>query len=157
MGEIFDLNGEKIKSMCINCVNNLEPNIESLHREIVKERYSDNHNTGDNNQSYVTYLCWHALVIIAGKLYRARSSVFSKSKFETWKNWISDYRITRPHHSWISDGTQPYPLISLKPLSEVKNKGPVSPISDEDLLSSIIGIESKKFTNILVCGFMGFT
>ena len=152
LADVFDKKEEEIIQMCIDYMLSCEPDIEKKCSTSGRNIFREKVDSVDVHQSYGIYLGWHALAVVAGKLYNSNKMI--KKRAEDWNEWLSDYRITKPSEFWIADKTQPYPARSLKYLlTKPKKRREINAVSsDEKLLASLIGIEKANFDEIVVHG-----
>lgn len=108
--------------------------------------------TDEAYQSHGTYLAWHALALVGGRLLLERPVTDESYHDDPWQDWLSEYRITRKDGYWISDGTGRCPPVALNDLRTVvgdKEERDL-PIADKTFLLSLAGIGLQSPEGIAV-------
>ncbi|NTG32638.1 hypothetical protein G6K91_00020 [Agrobacterium rhizogenes] len=146
LARVFGLPKWRITDLCQEWIQEWAPNVTSMHefsgRQQPYSRSGYYRPTEQAYQSHGTYLVWHALAIVSGRLLLERPITDESYHDNPWQDWLSNYRITRKDGYWISDGTGRYPLVALNNLRT--GTGPESernlPINEKSFLLSLAGL-----------------
>ena len=103
--------------------------------------------------TYSFYVCFHALQIVAGELYRAMPP---KRKYDgegdVWGDWLKRHALARNDGKWLSDARQPPPLVRRKWTLTDRTKDWRWEISKEDFLEVLLAGGSVG-PQLAVCGY----
>ncbi|WP_027488451.1 hypothetical protein [Allorhizobium undicola] len=156
LARVFGLPKWRINDLCREWVHTWAPNVTSMSDFSGRQRPYSRHGyyrpTEEAYQSHGTYLVWHALAVVGGRLLSERPVTDESYYDDPWQDWLSEYRITRRDGYWISDGTGRYPLVALNDLktgtgSEIERN---LPINDKAFLAALAGLGEPVAEGVLV-------
>ncbi|AUN29474.1 hypothetical protein [Niveispirillum cyanobacteriorum] len=146
LARVFGLPKWRINDLCHEWIRAWAPSVTSMNDFSGRNKpYSQRgyyRPTEEAYQSHGTYLAWHALALVGGRLLLERPVTDESYYDNPWQDWLSEYRITRKDGYWISDGTGRYPLVASNDLrTGVGDEAERDlPIADNTLLLSLAGI-----------------
>ncbi|WP_106795716.1 hypothetical protein [Rhizobium sp. H4] len=156
LARVFGLPRWRINDLCREWVRTWAPNVTSMNdfsgRQSPYSRHGYYRPTDEAYQSHGTYLAWHALAVVGGRLLSERPVTDESYYDDPWQEWLSEFRITRRDGYWISDGTGRYPLVALNDLKSgtgSENERDL-PINDKAFLGSLAGFGETVPEGIVV-------
>ncbi len=146
LARVFGLPKWRINDLSREWIRTWAPGVKSMndfsgrHRPYSQRGYY--RPTEEAYQSHGTYLAWHSLALVGGRLLLERPVTEESYYNDPWQDWLSEYRTTRKDGYWISDGTGRYPLVALNDLrTGVGDEAERDlPIGDKTFLLSLAGI-----------------
>lgn len=156
LGKVFGVPEKQIEDLAANVIihewgiansggYNRDPRVELWNQSSYERETSHDHGRYPRTDNWDFYLSYHSMLVVAAKLIEKMPVIKSRDSYDDeWEEWFSRHILTPDNGKWLSDFRAPLPLKRPKWITEEKNDGWRTNITEENFIDCLKVRGSKE-------------